>query len=65
MPANPQLDPRLVRIANVIDENRLLRKTSVDLQAVRGKARELHDLLSEWPEERAVDECLDKPGTDT
>jgi hypothetical protein len=65
MPANPQLDPRLVRIANVIDENRLLRKTSVDLQAVRGKARELHDLLSDWSEERAPDEYLDERGRDT
>jgi hypothetical protein len=65
MPANLQLDPRLVRIANVIDENRLLRKTSVDLQAVRVKARELHALLSDWPEERAIDEHLEEPRTDT
>jgi hypothetical protein len=65
MPANPQLDPRLVRIANVIDENRHLRKTSDDLQAVRGKARELHDLLSGWPEDRTVNADLDEPRTDT
>jgi hypothetical protein len=65
MPVDPQLDPRLVRIANVIDENRLLRKTSVDLQALRRKARELHELLSDWPEERAIEEYLGEPGRDT
>jgi len=55
-------DPHLVRIENALDEHQRRRRDAVDREALKDVDRELRDVLSESPEEQAVEEDLQERG---
>jgi len=55
-------DPHLVRIENTLDEHQRRRRDAVDREALKDVDRELRDVLSESPEEQAVEEDLQERG---
>jgi hypothetical protein len=62
METKGNVDPHLVRIENTLDEHQRRRKGGVDREGLKYVDRELREVLSQTPEEQAVEEDLDERG---
>jgi len=56
------VDQHLVRIERSLDEHQRARRGTVDREALKDADRELTDVLSDTPEEQAVEEDLKERG---